>query len=102
MRADFATPDVDVVDLAVITIDASVLKRIEEAFLNVVEIASSFVRRVCVHCHRQFTIKRAETQIAEDCADLGAVFSAFAADQRAVTNPAVIMIHARRPRQFYE
>ena len=48
VRADFATPDVDVVDLAVITIDASVLKRIEEAFLNVVEIASAPVGRMHV------------------------------------------------------
>lgn len=74
------------------------LQGIKKAFQNIVCVASAFVRRVCVHCHRQFAIKRTETQIAEDGADIGAVFSALTADQCAVANLAVIMIHARRPR----
>jgi hypothetical protein len=87
-------------DLTVIEVRPTVLQRIKEGFLQVVDIAPASIRRKHSHLDCQWSQERLHLGRREDRADRMAEYATPAADQRAVPHAPPVVIHTRRIWQF--
>lgn len=85
--------------LAVVVVNAGMLKRVPDALLEVVPVTSAAVGRIEIELHFEVTRKRLADPPREECAHLAAILTTFAAEERAVAHMPVIPVDARRERQ---
>ncbi len=99
-RQRLALPDVEMHDLAIVVIGATVRERIQQRFLRVVAIATAMIGRIQIDKHFQRTSDRPDAVSRQDRADRGAECPTLAVDERPCSNPPPVMVHRRRIRQF--
>ena len=87
-------------DLAVVLVEPGVGKRVQQTFEAVVHIPSPVVRRIQldVELHRSGVFRHPVGMKPGD--DLFTVFPAVTGDEHPRSHVTVVMIHARRPREF--
>lgn len=86
-------------DLAVVFVDPRMLARIPDALLKIIKISPAAIGGIEIELDFEMFGKRLADPPRELRAHLSAILAAFAAEERAVTDMAIIPVHTRRERQ---